>query len=90
MTYPTVLVEILSDSTAQDDRESKWPCFKEIKSLKQFILMNQKNASVESYIRTGEKAWAYTYASTLDESIEMLDCRLNMTDIYAGISFEQA
>ncbi|MCC7244211.1 MAG: Uma2 family endonuclease [Saprospiraceae bacterium] len=87
---PSVLIEILSDSTEQDDRVSKWPCFKEIKSLKQFVLVNQKKASIESYVRTGEKSWAYTYASSIEEDIEILDCRLHLTDIYAGVEFQQA
>lgn len=87
---PSVLIEILSDSTEQDDRVSKWPCFKEVKSLKQFVVVNQKKASIESYVRTGEKSWAYTYASSIEEDIEILDCRLHLTDIYAGVEFQQA
>lgn len=48
---PTVIVEVLSDSTEKYDRGGKSMMFRQIKSLKELVLISQDSPSVESFLR---------------------------------------
>ena len=43
---PSVLIEVSSDTTMEDDFVNKWRCYKKLPSLKQYIIISQK----EKYI----------------------------------------
>jgi Uma2 family endonuclease len=85
---PTVLIEILSPSTEEQDRIDKWMCYRTIPTLQQYLMIHQDCASIHSYHRQTEREWHYTYAQTLAESITIMDCRVALEAIYAGIAFQ--
>ncbi len=84
---PTVLIEILSPSTEEQDRIDKWMCYRTIPTLQQYLMVHQDRASIHSYHRQTEREWHYTYAQTLAESIAVMDCIVTLEAIYAGIIF---
>jgi Uma2 family endonuclease len=84
---PTVLIEILSDSTENEDKIDKWDCYRKIKSLKQYIMVEQKSHSVHLYNRLDERQWAYTYADEPEDTIEIQDCTITLKDIYKSVEF---
>lgn len=51
---PTVLVEVLSDSTADYDRGAKFHSYRQIPTLKQYIIVYQHERLVEWYVRTDD------------------------------------
>ena len=55
---PALLVEVLSPSTEEVDRGSKWRDYQRIPSLQEYVLVNQ-DPRVEIYRRRGEGAWEY-------------------------------
>jgi Uma2 family endonuclease len=57
---PRVLVEVLSPSTEQDDRGSKWQHYQLIPALQEYILVSQAEPRVEVYYRLGSGAWQYS------------------------------
>jgi Uma2 family endonuclease len=59
ITNPTLLVEVLSPSTEEDDRGSKWRHYQLIPSLKEYVLVSQDAARVEIYRRMPSGAWEY-------------------------------
>ncbi len=83
---PSVIVEILSDSTENEDKIDKWDCYRKIASLQQYIMVEQRAQSVHSYHRVDERKWAYSYADEPEESIEIQDCTLTLKDIYKSIN----
>ena len=79
---PTVIVEILSNSTQYIDRITKWACYKTIPSLQEYILINQYNYTVEKLARKGEKEWLLSEANGLDAKIQINDIEISLQDIY--------
>lgn len=55
---PTVLVEVLSETSEADDRGDKWAHYQRIPSLRHYVLVSQKEARVEVYTREAT-GWHY-------------------------------
>ncbi len=83
---PSVIIEILSDSTEQEDRIDKWMCYRTIPSLQQYIMVQQNTPSIHSYRRKSEREWDYSYANKPEESISVLDCVIKVAEVYAGVA----
>lgn len=52
---PTILVEILSDSTEADDRGEKFAHYRRLASLQEYVLVAQKAQRIEVYRREGDR-----------------------------------
>lgn len=51
ITNPTLIVEVLSPSTEQEDRGNKWQHYQLIPSLQEYVLVSQTEPRVERYRR---------------------------------------
>ena len=60
ITNPTLLVEVLSPTTEQEDRGNKWLHYQLIPSLQEYVLVDQVRARVERYRRLPSGAWEYS------------------------------
>lgn len=80
---PTIIVEVLSDSTAGYDRVGKFQSYRQISSLRQYILIHQDKQVVEWYVRSGDH-WELREASEGEVPILIKGGSLKMTveDIY--------
>ena len=58
ITNPTLVVEILSPSTEEVDRGSKWRDYQLIPSLQEYVLVSQQ-ARIEIYRRMTSGGWEY-------------------------------
>lgn len=61
ITNPTVLVEVLSPTTASSDRENKWAHYRRIPGLQAYVLVSQDEPRIESFRRDGAR-WIYEEA----------------------------
>ncbi|MBX3127568.1 MAG: Uma2 family endonuclease [Polyangiaceae bacterium] len=59
ITNPTLLVEVLSASTEEEDRGNKWQHYQLIPSLTQYVIVSQSHPRVECYTRLPSGAWEY-------------------------------
>jgi Uma2 family endonuclease len=82
VTNPTVLVEVLSDSTEADDRGEKFAHYRRIPSLRGYVLLSQREPLVEVYTRRGEE-WvlAETGAGGVAQ-IHALGVELSIDELY--------
>lgn len=80
---PTVLIEVLSDSTEAYDRGEKFADYRKLASLREYLLVAQHIPSIERYFRQGE-AWILTEAEGLENSIaiESIGCTLALSEVY--------
>jgi Uma2 family endonuclease len=87
---PTVLFEILSDSTANYDRGAKFKHYRTLNSLKEYLLVAQNEYHIEHYIRQANNQWLLSETSNLQEVIALpsINCRLALTDIYDKVEIE--
>ena len=59
ITNPMLIVEVLSPSTEQEDRGSKWQHYQLVPSLPEYILVSQSHQRVECYRRLPSGGWEY-------------------------------
>jgi Uma2 family endonuclease len=80
---PTVVIEVLSDSTEGFDKITKTKCYKKIKSLKQLVFVNQNDKYVRILQKTdNERIWLEIEAYEDEDEIELVDCKMTIKDIY--------
>lgn len=86
---PTVLVEVLSPSTADYDRGGKFTHYRRLPSLREYVLISQDRPLVEHYVRQGEDEWLLTEYRSLEQSLQLpsVDCQLPLVEIYFKVSF---
>jgi Uma2 family endonuclease len=75
---PTILIEILSDSTESYDRSTKWAHYRRIATLQEFLLVSQTEYRVEQYIRQEEEVWQYIVYEGAEAVIHLPTVRLNL------------
>lgn len=85
---PTLIAEVLSKSTASYDRGDKFHLYRQIASLKEYVLIEQEKAVVEVYYKKEESdLWKITRYEGLDKTIffESISIDIKMSDLYFDI-----
>lgn len=83
---PSVLIEVSSDTTMEDDFVNKWRCYKKLPSLKQYIIISQKEKYIIVLNRTeNAEEWLHTTLDSEDSILKILDCELSLKDIYENV-----
>lgn len=85
---PALLVEVISESSEEYDHVEKWNCYQSIPSLKQYVLVSQKEKKVESYRRV-EDEWLYVSLYGDNATLKVLDCEITLADLYEKVVFEK-
>ncbi|HWE03849.1 MAG TPA: Uma2 family endonuclease [Tepidisphaeraceae bacterium] len=86
---PQVIVEVLSDSTEKYDRGSKFAQYRQIPSLKEYILIAQDSPLLERYVRQPDGMWMLAIFNELTATFELasVPVRIPLTEIYRGVKF---
>ncbi len=84
LTNPILIVEVLSDSTADFDRGAKFAHYRQLLSLRQYVLVSQSQAMVDTYYRTEDGTWEIQTLSGLEAAVELkaVGVTLHMKDLY--------
>lgn len=59
---PTVVFEVLSETTEQYDRGRKFNDYRQIESLKAYVLISQSEPAVEVFARQADGSWSFAAA----------------------------
>ena len=89
MRYPSLVIEVLSKSTADYDKGSKFNFYQTLPSIQYYLLIESRWQNVELYSRTEKKNfWTYQRYSESTETIEFpkLDFQLSFEDIYQDLN----
>ena len=90
LTSPTLIVEVLSDSTEAFDRGAKFAAYRQLPSLKEYILVDIKAQRVESYRRTEAEDWLlHISEGNVTCDIVSLEFAIELVDIFEGIAVHQ-
>ena len=86
---PTLIVEVLSDSTESYDRGKKFAHYRSIESLQEYVLVSVDEARIEKYVRRGDGFWFFTEAVGLEAAIEFsaIECKIALAEVYDKIDF---
>lgn len=88
---PKVIIEVLSESTEDFDRGTKFMRFRSFnQTLTDYILVSQDEPMIEHFIRQPNDDWLLKEYQGLKTEfrIESIDCSLKLSDIYDRIEFE--
>ncbi len=88
VTNPTVIIEVLSESTKDYDRGSKFTLYREIPQLKEYLLIDATGkVSVEHFSKNLDGLWVLKEYKDMDSAvfIPSIDVTLLMADIYSGV-----
>lgn len=87
VTNPRVIIEVLSDSTADFDKGEKFSAYQTIPSLQEYILISQKEVKLGIYQRLSEREWKYTWFAELEAALPLpsLSLEIPLSEIYKGV-----
>ena len=80
ITNPVLIIEVLSPSTEARDRGEKFEAYKQMASLKEYVLVSQHERRVEVR-RRGERGWSVDVA-TSSMAVQMHGHALDVDSIY--------
>ena len=89
---PTLLVEVLSQSTERYDRIAKSSYYRTLDSLSEHLLAAQDEVRLEQYVKQTDGRWVLFEYSALENVVELssISCSLALRDVYGKVSFDQA
>ncbi len=89
---PRILIEVLSESTEHYDRTIKFDHYKQIDSLREYLLVSQDEPRVERYVRGDDGRWTHDAFVGLEAtfSLESVPAKdIPLADLYRGIAFPE-
>jgi|SRR5690242_16759123 len=83
---PTVIIEVLSNSTKNYDRGEKFKLYRDIKTLKEYILVDSESIHVEVFRLNENGHWELEEYNALPDSIAIkaIDESIITSEIYDG------
>ena len=84
---PTVIVEVLSDSTERWDRAGKFAKYRLVPTLREYVLVSQDEMCIEWYTRRDGGEWIYRDATGPEAvcHLESLKIDLLLAEVYSQI-----
>ncbi|MCG3161266.1 MAG: hypothetical protein JMDDDDMK_02417 [Acidobacteria bacterium] len=87
---PTVIFEVLSESTASYDRGEKFLRYQNwCPTLRDYVLISQTSPTIEHYSRQPDGSWTYRVYQGLEASfsIKSIKCNLKLSEVYERVKF---
>jgi len=83
---PTIIIEVLSKSTEDYDRGTKFAIYRSIPSLKHYVLFSSLQYLAEVYTRDGD-TWVLTTANGWDGTLFLsaIDYHFKLSDVYLQV-----
>ncbi len=89
LTNPVVLFEILSPSTEGFDRGNKFRRYKQISSLREYVLISQNEPQIDVFFKTDDGSWRLDSYEGLDDLMQLraIGIHIQLADIYRRVEF---
>jgi Uma2 family endonuclease len=89
---PTLIVELLSDTTRDFDRGEKFRHYRTLTSLQEYVLVAPDMLRVAHHVRQPDNRWLFseTTDSGATITLESIGCTLALADVYENVSFGEA
>lgn len=89
ITNPILIVEVLSKSTESYDRGDKFYKYRQLSSLKEYVLIDQEKPVVETFYKRDNNVWEISRFSGLQDEIQIksLDLSIQMDKLYLNVSW---
>lgn len=89
---PTLIIEILSSSTASYDKGVKFELYREIPSLKEYITIDSTKIHTEQFVKNDSSTWTLHEFKNLSDSfiIASIKMPVRISDWYTGAEFKSS
>jgi Uma2 family endonuclease len=86
---PQMIVEVLSPSTETYDRGKKFDHYRQVASLKEYVLVSLDQPMIERYTRVDEDRWTLDVAKGLEATVELgvTGTALPLAEVYRRVDF---
>lgn len=86
---PSILFEVLSPSTERYDRGQKFELYRQLESLREYVLVSQDEPHIERFVRQEDGSWSMNVVRGLDTMLELsaVGCQLPLKSIYQNVEF---
>ena len=82
VSYPLLVVEVLSDSTVAFDRGAKFAAYRKLESLQDYVLVDVATQRIEVFRRNAENNWVlYDYGMGDVLELASLSLRLDVAEV---------
>lgn len=83
VTNPTLIVEVLSRSTEDYDRGDKFEHYKRIASLRQYVLVSDRQRQIEIWTREAGDTWTQSISHEGEQaSLASIGAMLDVSEVY--------
>jgi Uma2 family endonuclease len=84
---PVLIIEVLSPGTESYDRGDKALAYRQIPSLREYVLISQDKPVVEHWVRLAENKWQVEDIEGLDATLRLLDgtCEIKLADVHRKV-----
>lgn len=91
VTNPTLIVEVLSPSTAEFDRHGKFMRYMQLDALQEYVLIDSRSVYVEIFKRQSAGKWLFSVYTDLSEAVvfESIEVTIPMSELYLKVEFEE-
>jgi Uma2 family endonuclease len=81
---PTVLIEVLPETTEAYDRGRKFAHYRNLDSLSAYLLIAQDQARIEQFVGQPDGRWIFSAHDRLEDLVEIasIGCTLSLADVY--------
>jgi Uma2 family endonuclease len=88
---PTLIVEVLSDSTEAYDRGDKFRHYRSLQSLQAYLLLSQYRMQAELFLRQPDGTWSLSSYQDPSESIPLrvLEAELSLAEVYDKVELSR-
>ena len=91
ITNPALLVEVISDSSDPGDRTEKFSAYRRLASFREYLLIDSRRYSAETFYREQPDLWRIGNYFELDQEVElrMLGISVPLSVFYEGVALEE-
>jgi Uma2 family endonuclease len=84
---PTLIVEVLSESTQDYDRGGKFTQYRTIPSFAEYVLVAQDECHIEHFVKQANGSWLLSETTQATDTITLssIECTLLLSDIYEKV-----
>lgn len=90
ITNPLIIVEVLSESTANYDRGEKFRLYRTVPTLEEYILISQAEMHIEQFAKTADNKWILSEYDGQDTILTLnhIQFQVTLKDIYDKVEFD--
>lgn len=87
VTNPSILIEILSEGTADFDKGLKFDLYRRIATLQEYLLVDSRRVHLMHYVKNGDSSWTmHEYSNRADLLLlKTIEMPLSLADCYTGL-----